>query len=241
MITTIIGRGHSGTSLLARTLHESGVYIGDWLNATYDLMGFRAMYEACRIAAQYVRWEGGLSWDWSGMIEGEIPDAFTRKVETYLAPVMGSDAGHKGWKLPETVLCLPWIVRMYPEVRYIYLIRDPRDVILRRHKVTDDLENVGIQYPHTENTRRRRAISWWYQYLIVQATPRPEHRIDVRFEDLVLRQDETLARLEAYLGIDLARVPVRTESVGRYKRDTGRTDFDFFRPALVAYGYEGAT
>ena len=84
----------------------------------------------------------------------------------------------------------------------------------------------------------RRASSWWYQYSLVHATPQPENWIEVRFEDFVLKQEETLARLEAYLGIELARVPVRPEAVGRYKADEGVNYFDFFEPAMIAYGYE---
>ena len=236
---TVIGRGHSGTRAIAKTLDESGVFMGRRLNESGDLMGYHAMYQACRLAARCVRWNSGLSWDWSELIEGEIPDACAQLVRTYLASVLDSDAEHKGWKLPETVLALPWIVRLYPEVKYIYWIRDPRDVIQGRHKMTDDLATLGVLYPHTDSLRRRRAISWLYQYEIVQATPKPEHWIEVRFEDFVLCQEKTLAQLEAYLGMKLVRVPVRREAVGRYKADKETNYFDFLESALIAYGYRG--
>jgi hypothetical protein len=60
----------------------------------------------------------------------------------------------------------------------------------------------------------------------------------VRFEDFVQRQDETLARLEDYLGIRLVKIPVRPESIGRWKHDEGISYFDFLKPAMLAYGYE---
>ncbi len=83
---------------------------------------------------------------------------------------------------------------------------------------------------------RRRAISWRYQYDIMQATPPPARRIHVRFEEFVLKQEETLRRLEDFLGFPMARIPVRPESVGRWRTDTETHDFDFFpREAL----YEG--
>ena len=142
-----------------------------------------------------------------------------------------------GWKIPETTLVYPWVSRLFPEAKYIFWVRDPRDCILGRH-LTDDLADFGIQYPPTPDDRRRRAISWKYQHEIVKATPRPDNWLEVRFEDFVLRQDETLERLEDYLGIRLAKIIVRPESVERWRTDTGVHDFDFFAPSLAEYRYE---
>ena len=60
----------------------------------------------------------------------------------------------------------------------------------------------------------------------------------MRFEDFVQRQDETIARLDSYLGVKLARIPVKPEAVGRWKTDTGTNYYDFFAPAMERYGYE---
>ena len=89
-----------------------------------------------------------------------------------------------------------------------------------------------------DDARLRRAISWKYQYDLVRATPRPRNWIEVRFEDFVQRQDETLARLECYLGVKLARIPVNPEAVGRWKTDPGPNYYEFFAPAMEKYGYD---
>ena len=236
-MVTIIGRGHSGTRAISQTLSESGVYMGEPLNRSSDLIPPEKMYEACRVMARSVTWNGDLSWDWSVLHTCEIPGEFVDLIQGYLASVLNSSAEHRGWKIPETTLVFPWIARLYPRIKYIYWIRNPRDSIVGRHK-TDDLSDFGVSYPQTEDLRLRRAISWWYQYALVQATPKPENWIEVRFEDFVLRQGETLARLEDYLGMKLARVPVRPEVIGRYETDEGVNYFDFFEPAMLAYGYE---
>jgi hypothetical protein len=236
-MVTIIGRGHSGTRAMSRTLSESGVYMGEPLNPSGDLVPPEQMYQACRVAARSVRWVGDLTWDWSALYRGEIPAEFTDLLHGYLASVLGGAAEHRGWKIPETTLVFPWIARLFPDCKYVYWIRNPRDCIIGRHK-TDDLKDFGISYPQVEDLRLRRAISWWYQYALVQATPKPRHWIEVRFEDFVLRQEETLARLEAFLGFELARVPVQPEAVGRYKTDEGVNYFDFLEPAMIAYRYE---
>jgi hypothetical protein len=236
-LITVIGRGHSGTRAMSHTLSESGVYMGEPLNQSGDLLPPEDMYEACRVMARYVQWKGDLEWDWSELLTVDIPAEFSDLIHAYLCTVLESDAEHKGWKIPETTLCFPWIVRMYPECKYIYWVRNPRDSIVGRHK-TDDLRDFGIRYPETEDERLRRAISWQYQYSLVKAMPKPKHWIEVRFEDFVLKQDETLARLEDFLGIALNKIEARTDPIGRWKTDEGISYFDFLKPAMVEYGYE---
>ncbi|MGI6208272.1 MAG: sulfotransferase family protein [Anaerolineae bacterium] len=236
-LITIIGRGHGGTRAMSHTLAASGVFMGTPQNRSGDLLPPWDMYEACRVMARYVDWKGDLGWDWSALPEMDIPEEFTSLIRSYLRSVLASDATHKGWKIPETTLVFPWIARMFPEAKYIHWVRDPRDSILAAHK-TDDLRDFGIQYPLTDDVRRRRAISWKYQDDLVRATPKPENWISVRFEDFVLRQDETLERLSDYLGIKLAKIRVMPEAVGRWRTDTGVHRFDFLEPAMREYGYE---
>lgn len=236
-LITIIGRGHSGTRAISHTLYASGVYMGDTLNASGDLLPPQPMYDACRVAAQYIQWKGGLEWDFSQLNNMDIPPEFTDLIQTFLKSVLGNKASDKGWKIPETTLVYPWIVRMFPDAKYIFWIRNPRDCILARHK-TDDMRDFGIDYPETDDERLRRAISWKYQYDLVKAFPKPANWLEVRFEDFVLKQEETLARLEDYLGIPLGRIIVRPDAVDRWKHDTGVNYFDFFEPAMIEYGYD---
>ena len=238
-LITVIGRGHSGTRAMSHTLSASGAFMGSPLNVSGDLLPPQDMYDACRVLAAHVKWLGGLEWDWSGLHTMEIPDEFTGLLGSYLKSVLESQAPKVGWKIPETTLCYPWIRRLYPEMKYIFWIRNPRDCILNWH-VTDDLTDFGIAFPPMEDIRRRRAISWIYQYKLVKATPRPAQWIEVRFEDFVLDQDRTLRRLEEFLGMKLAKIPVMPEAVGRFKTDTGENYFDFFAPAMREYGYESS-
>ncbi len=237
MMVTVIGRGHSGTRAMSHTLSESGVYMGAELNASGDLVPAGALYDACRVMARHVRHKGGTEWDFSALQQCPIDPEWTRLVEEYLGSVLACDAEHKGWKLPETTLVYPWIVRAFPDIKYIYWVRDPRDSIIGKH-LTDDLADFGIPYDPTDDERKRRAISWKYQVEIVNATPPPANLIEVRFEDFVLDQERTLARLEAFLGIPLARIPVRTDSVGRWRSDEGPHDFPCLQDDLERHGYD---
>lgn len=237
MMVTVIGRGHGGTRAMSHTLSASGVFMGAPLNESGDLLPPQDMYEACRVMARHVKHLGGMNWDFSALHTMPIDPAFSRLIESYLASVLKSTAPRKGWKIPETTLVFPWIVRMFPEIHYISWIRDPRDSILNKH-MTDDLADFGVPYEKTDDIRRRRAISWKYQVELVRATPKPKHWQRVRFEDFILNQDQTLKGLEDYLGFPLAKIPVRPDSVGRWKTDTGTHMYDFFMAELQQFNYE---
>jgi hypothetical protein len=236
-MVTIIGRGHSGTRAISHTLSASGFFMGEPLNQSGDLLPPQDMYDACRVLAQYVRWNGDLSWNWDELHTMPIPEEFTRLIHSYLTTVENSECENKGWKIPETTLVFPWILRLYPDIKYIFWIRNPRDCILGRH-LTDNLTDFGIPYPPTEDARLRRAISWKYQYDLVQSMPRPKYWMEVRFEDFVMDQEATLVKIEDFLGIPLARIPVNPEAVDRWKLDQEVNYYDFLEPAMRQYGYE---
>lgn len=235
-LITVIGRGHSGTRAISHTLSESGVYMGSKLNVSGDLVPPDDMYEACRVMSRHVEYIGNLRWDFSKLFTMPIDPRFIGLVDSYLASVMESKASDKGWKLPETTLVYPWITRLFPDARYILWVRDPRDSIIGGH-VTDDLSVFNIPYEKVDDIRERRAISWKYQREIMKATPEPKYCIKVRFEDFVLNQDETLSRLQEFLGIPLAKIPVRPETIGRWKTDDEKHDFPMFREDMEELGY----
>lgn len=236
MMITVIGRGHSGTRAISNTLSESGVFMGSPLNGSWDLIPPESMYEACRIFGKYVDYKGDLTWDFSTVLSMEPDPAFIRLIEEYLSSVLSSDAPNKGWKIPETTLCYPWILKMFPDIHYIHWVRDPRDCILGDH-VTDELEKFNIDYPQTQDMREKRAISWKYQRELMKATPEPAKSLKLRFEDMVFNQQDVLAQLEAFLGIKMAKIEMRTDSVGRYKTDKGVHMFEFFKPDMLECGY----
>jgi hypothetical protein len=236
-MVTIIGRGHSGTRAISHTLSASGVFMGESLNESGDLVPPEDMYAAARLFARYVHWKGGLEWDWSQVNSMEIPKEFTSLITSYLKSVINSPSENKGWKIPETTLIFPWVVRLFPDIKYIFWIRNPRDCVLGSH-LTDDLHDWGIDYPEADDLRLKRAISWKYQQDLVKATPKPAHWMEIRFEDFVLRQDEILEQLAKFMGFPMSKIDARPDSVGRWKLDQGNNYFDFLAPDMVTYGYE---
>ena len=109
--------GESGTRAMSHTLAASGVWMGEPLNGSGDLLPPQATYEASRLIARHVRWLGGLEWDFSRLHTMHIPPEFEPLIRSYLQSVLRSPAEHRGWKIPETTLTFPWIVRMFTDVR----------------------------------------------------------------------------------------------------------------------------
>jgi hypothetical protein len=217
-LITVIGRGHSGTRILSHTFYASGVFLGRRLNSLGDTVPPHAMYSACQVIARHVSWNDGLSWGFDKLHTMSIDTEFEDFVEAYLRDLLTSEKPHRGWKLPETTLAYPWIVRMFPAAKYVHIVRDPRDCLLKRH-LTDDLARWGVNYPETTDPLEQRVASWKYQYEIVKATPQPEHFIVIRYEDLVAEHETTMRRLEGFLGIPLARIVIDRTRVGQWKSD----------------------
>lgn len=234
-LITVIGRGHSGTRAMSHTLSASGVFMGAKLNKSGDLVPADDLYEACRVFGHYVECRGHLEWDFTATFEMPIDPAFTRLVESYLESVLASDDPAKGWKLPETTLILPWIIRLFPEAYYVYWVRDPRDSVMGRH-LTDNLRDFGVACNVPSSEREARVQSWLYQYEIMRRTPPPVRCLHVRFEDFVMNQAATLCRLEAFLGMTVAEIEVRPDSVGRWKSDPEPESFAAFPPETLYHG-----
>ena len=155
-LVTVIGRGHSGTRAISHTLTASGVFMGNMLNRSGDLLPPQDMYDACRVLARHVDWLGDYSWNFDALHDMNIPEEFTNLLHAYLRDVLAENERYpnrlSGWKIPETTLIYPWLVRLFPDIKYIFWIRDPRDSIINQHK-TDDLADFGIAYEPTDDLR----------------------------------------------------------------------------------------
>jgi len=237
----IIGRGHSGTRLIAQTLLESGVYMGLAVNDSYDVIPPAPLYQVAWLAARHVKYSGDLKWDFNELLETEPPEAARLWRDISLSDVIYSERPFAGWKLPETLLALPWWVKWFPDARYIHWVRDPRDVALGGH-LTDDLRDFGVPGPVCDTLLDRRIASILYQHQIIRATPKPKRWQVFRFEDFIERQDEELETLREFLEFPLTmkKVEVRSESIGRWHEmpEEDKVKLEPLAGIVKMYGYD---
>ena len=221
MLVIVIGRGHGGTRLASSTLSQSGVYMGK-TNESGDMIPPEGMYSAVRQVGHLPQKTIDNKWDFSQLIDSEPSKKFELSVETYIRPLfhamtndvtISSKYEHFGWKLPETILAFPWIVKLFPDAHYIHWTREFDDAVCAPH-LTDDLRRWGVK--SSDGTLRE---SWEYQRAIVAATPKPRNFMTVCFEEFVLRQDDILHVMSDFLdGLNLAKVYVDPSKVGEASR-----------------------
>ena len=202
----VIGRGHGGTRAASWTLRASGVFMGVD-NGCGDHVPPTSMYEAARIAGTLVQCTGDGAWDFGELLATPPPQRYRKLVKRYARMILHSGLDRAGWKLPESLLSLPWLVRMFPDAYYIYWTRNRTDAVSNDH-LTDDLTRWDVPCTRPKTIAEQRIESYEYQRQLMEVTPRPERVCEVRFEDFVLRQRETLERMGAFLGFELEAIPV---------------------------------
>jgi sulfotransferase family protein len=231
----VIGRGHGGTRLISRLLLENGIATGN-VNYARDMVPPRHMHEAADLYASHVEYLGDCEWDFSGANDREIPAEFERSVNLYLEQITDVPEP-KYFKLPETILCYPWVKRLHPDSPYIYWVRDPRDAEVHNSDWREMWHHWGIDR-QALGERLVAAMSWKYQYDIVKSVPPPDRFIRVRYEDFCLQQDQEVGRLSDFLGIELQPLrDVRPDAVYKWKRMNDHETFDFLESAIAELGY----
>ena len=237
-MVTVIGRGHSGTRVIAETLRNSGVYMGNKFNKSSDFIPAKYMYWAAKIN-KHVKYKGHYKWDFSYLKKNEPSDDFKDNINRYLKPVLDSKSEHKGWKLPETVFAYPWLIKMFPDMNYIIWNRHPYDSVLSPHK-SDRFDVWRIDFPlEGIDEHMHRAVSWKYQYEIIRSTPPPKNIIHVKYEDFVKHPVREKRRLEKFLGISLKLPKLYTSRVERWRREPSinYNEFSFLRKPMRRLGY----
>ncbi len=131
----LLGRGGSGTRLLSALAASNGVFLGNALNVTADSVEWVPDIYDLAIECSTV-----------GIDVGSPRDAYWRARLRRTAKQILAAAGLPsdvvwGWKLPETMLALPQVLRAFPRARIIHLVRHPIASSLRRTHMTSRMSN----------------------------------------------------------------------------------------------------
>lgn len=158
----VMGRGHSGTRLVAWAIQKLGIRMGALEDVpTGDLQDRRFGRAIKRIAAATLDEPPTLRPD------GRLLRTFQKAAWRYMG-WLGKSSDCWGWKFPETYLVPHYVAATFPQARYVHVIRDGRDLAFKRH-LTDDprrrlgqrlLRRVGaLDLPH----HLQAALSWQFQ------------------------------------------------------------------------------
>lgn len=210
----LLGMHRSGTSLLARLLHEGGVFMGWRRNSHDEALFFLGLNERLFRLAH-------AAWDQpAGVTYLAQDDALRIEAAAALQQAMASwrarsfwgwrrAAGAWGWKDPRTVFTLPIWWELFPQARVVRLCRHPLDVAhslqKREQNRRDRLHNPLFS---ARCLSLEGAFSLWVEYetmsrQVTQAVP-PAQVYALRYEDLVQQPAHYLAELQQFLGVTFA-------------------------------------
>ena len=194
----IIGAlGGSGTRVVARIVRQMGYFIGEYLNVSEDAMEFVPFYDHWINPFSAYRLQGAhLDLDRMGL-------DFAECVVRHRAPLHERNR-HWGWKEPRSIYLLPFFHRIFPDMKFIQVLRDGRDMAfsdnqnqLRLHGAAMLDENDAAR-PQPVQTARL-----WQQVNLQAAeygeSRLKEHYLALRFEDLCYNPASTIDKLQHFL------------------------------------------
>ena len=209
----LLGRGGSGTRLVAQLALSVGVFLGNELNRSHDSVEWvETLYD---LAVETVAGKIG---------SGSARELYWRsrlrhRASEILATGRRDPAGLWGWKLPETMLSLPHALRAFPRARVVHLVRHPVTSALRRTHITSRLDNpvgravlpaayraCGLVPDNIERDEPyiHNAVSWVYQVGgtvgTLRSVPPAQGCLQCRYEEVCAAPNEAQKRLAAFLG-----------------------------------------
>jgi hypothetical protein len=251
----IMGRGHSGTRVLAWALEELGVRLGTLAEKdTGDAQDRRFTRRIKRLARRALRRD-----PLAPPTRFEIW-RFARRAEQFRAwiaahpPANAEPERAWGWKFPETYLIGPLVDAVFPQALYVHMVRDGRDLAFKEHLTDDADRRLGrallgeldaLEAPH----HLQAALSWDFQVRRFDrfAEGLGERCLRLRFEDLIADPEPAMERVAAFLGLPMnercrayLRANLRRGKVSQHRsEDPARVAEVEARiaPTLRAWGY----
>jgi hypothetical protein len=277
----ILGSGRSGTTLLASLINRfPGVHIAKetgYVSRSFALLdGINSAGGLPAIVGKANSWLEVEGWAERASVHGYEQfaaasglvgaAAFIRYVWQLDSARPWGSLSHVGDNTPAYVWAIPKIDALLPHVKYIHMVRDPRDVaasMLKMRFGANDAVTAALDWSGNLG-------AWLASERLV-----PEHRrLEMRYEDLCADPGRALVRVAGFLGIPEAQVkpaldqhaqdasttagefasvagkahhkalpgPVSQTQVGRHTRDLTaeqvRSIEEVAQLGMLAYGYE---
>jgi hypothetical protein len=212
----LLGHDRSGTTMLRLILDRGDVAIPSESMFLIDLDGGKAAPDVLREAWSHPRVR---LWNLPGDAPA-IPAGLSRDDAyrfAFGAPFVAyaEREGKTRWgdKTPAYIGHIDRLAAIWPEARFIVLVRDGRDVALSVMKVPFGANNIWAAAHSWANAiRRGREAARRY----------PDHVLTIRYEDLVTRPEEQLQKVCAFLELDYDPDMLAIEETDRTKVSEGQ-------------------
>lgn len=280
----ILGSGRSGTTVTASLLNrlpgmhiakETG-FIGQSVELLRDIANPKSRQQLIDIVNSWLvveKWSGRASEQGFGdfcqqqqQLSGA--SAFIHYIWQIDSPIPWRQLNFIGDNTPLYVLSIPWLLELFPNAKFVHVVRDPRDVVCSVMSMrfgADDPIVAAMEWQH--------ALGCW---LMAERMVSSANRIEIRYEDLCVSSASTLRKLAEWLGPEMLKPdlehvlsldgatgkgtfqsvaelphhqrllePLSTGRIGRYRTELTANDIARIEAVLqngmLACGYQPAT
>ena len=240
------GTGGSGTRVVTALVQHAGYFIGTNLHRSLDSLDMDRFCD--NWLRQHLMAPGRT-------LSQKKQAAMDRDLESALIwHRSGIQSADSRWALkhPRTVLMLPYLQGRYPQMRFVHVIRDGRDMAFSTNTRQSDLygdvilPDAAVGRPAAENSMR----FWAYSNLEAKKfgeTALGARYLRVRLENLCDDTESEIGRLFDWLGVDgrntesAHTIVKRPTSIGRWQTESEsllQRLTTIGAEALDAFGYE---
>jgi Sulfotransferase family len=193
--------GGSGTRVVARIARHSGYDLGRNLNAAEDALEFYSFHD--KWIDRYLKTErhgSGLPGVDSERMKLEFQTALDRHRSS------NQKEAHWGWKAPRSIYLLPFLCTQLPQLKFIHVLRDGRDMALSSNQVQLRKHGTAVltwRERLFRSTPERSLLLWGKVNLRAAEfgeSTLGSNYLRIRFEDLCAKPLETTARIINFLG-----------------------------------------
>jgi hypothetical protein len=235
--------GGSGTRVFARLAAEGGLDIGGDRNEFEDALPIERFLDRWLVPF----WQGG-----GAKPPHAAPPGMDDDFQAALVALAGGDAapaGPRGWKSPRSLYVLPFLALRFPDLRFLHVVRDGRDMALSDNQL--QLGRYGAMMLAADErawSEPERSIALWSRVNLWAA--RLGERLGaaylrVRWEDLCARPAAVTRRLFRFFELPgdarrAARLVEPPATLGRWRHADPALVARFEAiagPALERFGY----
>ncbi|MFZ2726687.1 MAG: sulfotransferase [Methylococcaceae bacterium] len=148
------GVGGSGTRVITQILQKENIFMGSELNDSLDNMNFAPQFPIMR---QLIQQGQAIN---QAERESIISQLIHTTSTTLLAQIDTQNYSAWGWKIPANFIILAYVAKIYPQMKYIHVIRHGLDMAFSDNK--NQLNNWGHYFSvDMQQSTAKAALEYW--------------------------------------------------------------------------------
>jgi hypothetical protein len=200
--------GGSGTRVIHGVLEKAGLFMGaeEKLNHAGDAMDIEPMLD--RFINPILAATKSLDYKIDDLPKTLARDAqgdLAHGIDNFLLGLPGTEMPW-GWKNPRSMYVLPFIAELFPDFRFIHLVRDGRDMATSENQNQPRKHYQALFGEALVETDPGGSIQLWAKANLSIANWGETHLrsryLRIRFEDLCEKPDEEVSRILSFAGFE---------------------------------------